>query len=197
MRNPVKRAILICVLCAFVASSQDSTAPAYNAPSYNSGGELLLPANYREWIFLSAGLGMTYTPVAGAAAENPPFQNVFVTRQAYQAFLKSGRWPDKTMFILEIRTSESNGSINKGGHYQTGIAAIEAEVKQGDKEGAQWVFYGFGQDGTVGKPFPRTERCYSCHAQNAASDNTFVQFYPTLLPIAKAKGTFKVTPETK
>jgi hypothetical protein len=154
---------------------------------------LLLPANYREWIFLSSGLGMTYTPLSSTTADNPPFQNVFVTRAAYQAYLNAGRWPDKTMFVLEIRTSESNGSINKGGHYQTGIAAIEAEVK----EGGQWVFYGFGREGKTAKPLPRSERCYSCHAENGASDNTFVQFYPTLLPVAKAKGTFKATPETK
>jgi hypothetical protein len=187
----VKRTLLISILTlsiAIAASSQDSQAPTYTAT-----GELRLPADYREWVFLSAGLGMTYSPLTGATADNPPFQNVFVTRPAYQAYIKTGRWPAKTMFILEIRTSESNGSINKGGHYQTNIAAIEAEVKEGD----QWVFYGFGKDGTTGKPFPRTERCYSCHAENAASDNTFVQFYPTLLPIAKAKGTFKATPETK
>jgi hypothetical protein len=191
MGIPVRRTILLCTFAVFFAASASSQDSA--GPSWNSSGELLLPANYREWIFLSSGLGMTYTPLAGASAENPPFQNVFVLRSAYQAYLNSGRWPDKTMFVLEIRASESNGSINKGGHYQTNIAAVEAEVK----EGGQWVFYAFGRDGTKGKPFPRTERCYSCHAQNGASDNTFVQFYPTLLPIAKAKGTFKVTPETK
>jgi hypothetical protein len=37
--------------------------------------------------------------------------------------------------------------------------------------------------------FPTEAACYSCHAQHAAVDTTFVQFYPTLLPIAKAKGT--------
>jgi len=31
--------------------------------------------------------------------------------------------------------------------------------------------------------------CYSCHAQQAALDTTFVQFYPTLLPIAQNKAT--------
>ena len=31
--------------------------------------------------------------------------------------------------------------------------------------------------------------CYSCHPANGAVDNTFVQFYPTLLAIAKEKGT--------
>jgi hypothetical protein len=37
--------------------------------------------------------------------------------------------------------------------------------------------------------FPTTAECYKCHASHAAVDTTFVQFYPTLLPIAKSKGT--------
>ena len=36
---------------------------------------------------------------------------------------------------------------------------------------------------------PQTADCYSCHAAHGAVDTTFVQFYPTLLPIAKSKGT--------
>jgi hypothetical protein len=35
----------------------------------------------------------------------------------------------------------------------------------------------------------RSADCYSCHAKHAAVDTTFVQFYPTLLPIAKTKQT--------
>ena len=31
--------------------------------------------------------------------------------------------------------------------------------------------------------------CYSCHTEHGAVDTTFVQFYPTLLPIAEHKGT--------
>ena len=36
---------------------------------------------------------------------------------------------------------------------------------------------------------PTSTDCYSCHAAHAAVDTTFVQFYPTLLPIATSKGT--------
>jgi len=36
---------------------------------------------------------------------------------------------------------------------------------------------------------PLKKDCYSCHREHAAVDTTFVQFYPTLLPIAKHKGT--------
>jgi len=36
---------------------------------------------------------------------------------------------------------------------------------------------------------PQKATCYSCHAEHAAVDTTFVQFYPTLLPIAQKRGT--------
>ena len=170
-----------------VAVCQTLSAQDSDVPRYTSGGSLILPANYREWVFVSAGLGMTYGPAASAnTPEHPSFENVFVNRAAYQAFAKTGTWPDKTMFILEIRSSESKGSINKGGHFQSEIAAIESEVKEGGK----WAFYAFGKTANEGKLLARTENCYACHARNAAVDNTFVQFYPTLRPIAKEKGTF-------
>ena len=38
-------------------------------------------------------------------------------------------------------------------------------------------------------PASQPASCYTCHEQQAAVDTTFVQFYPTLLPIAKSKGT--------
>ena len=38
------------------------------------------PTDYREWVFLSSGLGMTYGPAGPAdASGNPRFDNVFVT----------------------------------------------------------------------------------------------------------------------
>jgi hypothetical protein len=39
---------------------------------------------------------------------------------------------------------------------------------------------------------PTTAGCYSCHSEHGAVNTTFVQFYPTLLPIAKLKGTLSV-----
>jgi hypothetical protein len=101
-----------------VALLMAGDSPHAGAPQYNTKGELQFPADYREWVFLSSGLGMSYgsgTP----NAEDPPFDNVFVLPSAYKAFLETGRWPDQTVFILEVRASTSNGSINKAGHFQS------------------------------------------------------------------------------
>ena len=102
---------------------------AGDGPRYTNGTSLVRPSDYREWIFVTSGLGMTYGPAA-APESSPRFDNVFVNPSSYRSFMQSGKWPDKTIFILEVRSSASEGSINKGGHFQTGTVAIEAAVKR-------------------------------------------------------------------
>ena len=57
------------------------------------------------------------------------FTNVFVPQWAYAEFVKSGKWPDKTIFVVEERGSETKGSINKAGHFQSDLMGMGVEVK--------------------------------------------------------------------
>jgi hypothetical protein len=161
-------------------------------PRYAADGQWNLPSDYREWVFLSSGLGMTYEPPSAQSGQrSPAFTNVFVNPSAYRSFLATGTWPDKTMLLLEVRTSSSKGTINQAGSYQSDVLAIEGEVKDVTKfPGNGWAFFAFGKSST-GKLLARTQDCYSCHIEHGAVDNTFVQFYPVLLGIAKQKGTLK------
>ena len=177
--------IAVSLLCLTVTTARSQSPD----PRFTSDGQLIRPENYREWIFLSSGLGMTYGTVNPSAEQR--FDNVFVTPQAYRAFLETGRWPDKTMFVLEVRGSSTHGSINKGGHYQEGVVALEVHVKDEGRFPKKWAFYDLGTSAPSAKPFPPASTCQSCHEQHGAVDETFVQFYPTLIPVAKAKGTFK------
>jgi len=95
---------------------------------------------------------MTYGPAA--VEGDPRFDNVFVNRSAYKSFLASGRWPDKTIFVLEIRKSQSEGSINKGGHFQTSTAAVEVHVKDEKRFKGSWAFFGFGEGKETAKQIP-------------------------------------------
>src|SRR5215831_12739074 len=98
---------------------------AANRPAYTSDGKLILPANYRDWVFLTSGFGMNY---ANGTGRNPMFTNVFVSPEAYQGFRATGKWPDKSMFIVEIYSPASHGSINKGGQYQDTYHGLDVEV---------------------------------------------------------------------
>ena len=180
--------LALSMLCTILPAQQAGP----DDPRYTSDGQLMRPEKYREWIYLSSGLGMTYglvETVTNAVALR--FDNVFVTPQAYKAFLQTGVWPDKTMMALAVRNSTSKGSINKGGHYQEGFSALEIHVKDQKRFPNKWAFFGFGESTPTAKAFPADSNCQTCHAKNGAVDETFVQFYPTLIPVAKAKGTFK------
>jgi hypothetical protein len=179
------------LLCS-IALSESTERPVRN-PVYTEDGRLVLPEDYREWVYLSSGFDMAYSPMAMG---HHMFDNVFVEPGAYKAFLATGTWPDKTMLVLEVRGAMDKGSINKSGNYQsTEVMGREVHVK--DSAHLQgWAFFGF-DTGTTAKMTPRTAACYSCHADHAAVDNTFVQFYPTLLPIAAAKGTLSAAYKTE
>jgi len=160
------------------------------APHYDAQGRLLPPGDYRSWVFLSAGLDMSYTDDPAMAGMHM-FDNVFAPRAAYESFKRTGVWPDKTVLILEDRTAQSKGSINRRGQFQTGeTMGVEAHVKDTARFKGGWGFFPLGATGArPGTLLPYEAPCYSCHQAHAAADTTFVQFYPTLLPVATRLGT--------
>jgi Cytochrome P460 len=169
-----------------------SPPPAGNAPAYTPEGRLLMPANYREWVFLSSGVDMSYNPKTMAMGHSV-FDNVFVNPEAYASFKETGTWPDKTVLVLESRMGMDKGSINQRGHFQgTEIMGFEVHVKDESRFSGKWAFFDFDNN-VSGTLFPKEANCYSCHAEHAAVDTTFVQFYPTLLPIAKQKHTLSAS----
>ena len=167
-------------------------APDDNAakPQYDQKGNLVRPADYRDWQFLSAGYGMNYNATAG----HEMFTNVFVPRWAYQEFISSGKWPDKTMFVIDEREAQSKGSINKTGHFQTELMGLAVEVKDSSRP-EKWSYYAYSADGKTGEAMPKGNACFACHDAHAAVEHTFVQFYPTLKPVAKSFGVYNESRE--
>lgn len=147
--------------------------------------KVAVPADYREWIYMTSGIDMTYATAKSPHAGPSVFDNVFVNPDAWRTFKQTGTWPDGTTFVLENRMAQQNVSINRGGQTQD-QAIYGVELHQ--KRAGQWTFYTLANDGAehlISKP----AGCYTCHEAHAAVDTTFVQFYPTALPIAKTKNT--------
>ena len=177
----------VMVLLSSAAFRGNTTLPG-NGPKYTSDGQLKVPEDYRDWTYLTTGFDMSYNP-AMQAGDHHMFDNVFVNPEAYKVFVETGTWPDKTVLALEVRGAEGKGSINQKGNYQgVGVMALEVHVKDESRFPGKWAFFGFDGSKTA-KMIPTSADCDSCHAEHAAVDTTFVQFYPTLLPIAKGKGT--------
>jgi hypothetical protein len=177
-----------------VACAQHRATPAPARSIYEKDGSLAVPTNYRGWIFLSSGIDMVYGPLGSQGMGHSMFDNVFVKPEAYRSFLAHGVWPDKTLLVLEIRAAATNPSINNGGHSQgPEVMGLEIHVKDSARFAGNWAFFDVSSPGNLtqakAKLIPQPAACYTCHAEHAAADTTFVQFYPTLLPVAKEKGT--------
>lgn len=174
------------LFCGFALSTAPRAQPVTaNTPAYTPDGRLQFPAAYRKWVYLSSGLDMSYLP--SPLRRLSTFGNVFVNPQAYDAFIESGTWPDNTVLVLEVRRAEQEASINRNGRSQGDVVRTEVHLKDNARFGG-WAFFAFA-DQTPAAMIPRTANCYSCHEEHAAVDTTFVQFYPTLLSIARSKNT--------
>jgi hypothetical protein len=186
----------VCLFAAALAvplafhSPQRALAASSTAPAYTPSGDMLPPTDYRQWTYLTSGIDMSYSPKSGEMQDHSMFDNVFVNPEAYRSFLETGTWPDKTVMVLEVREARTKGSINKQGHSQgVGVMDLEVHVKDAARFPGKWAFFSFDSPEKKGTLIPQAAPCYSCHQAHAAVDTTFVQFYPTLLPVAQQKGT--------
>ena len=173
----------------FALSAQ---APASDGPRYVANtNNLIRPENYREWVFLGSSLGLNY-PAPGAARGPDQFNNVFVNASSYRAFMQTGKWPDKTIWVLEFRGVGKESVANRLGQFQTGLLGFEANVKD-SRFPDGWGYFKFdtGESSTAPLSGNTVQRCVDCHSAHTAVERTFVQFYPTLFEVAKKMGTVK------
>jgi Cytochrome P460 len=172
------------------SNSEACNTPAAAAPEYAADGQLKLPEHYREWIYLTSNFYVSSDPAKIQMGQHQGFMNVFVNPEAYQAFLDTGIWADKTMLVAEMRAGEDMESTNQDpkGTDQNSVKGLFVHVKDEAHFPGRWAFFSFKGDKTA-KVLPVTAACYSCHSARGGLDTTFVQFYPTLLPIAKGKNT--------
>jgi cytochrome P460 len=185
---PVLGFVILALLLSFRSGTRASAASAGDA-QFTADNKLVRPADYRRWTYVSSGFGMSYTQKSD---DMQMFTNVFVQPAAYDSYLANGKWPDKTMFVLEIYGSTSQGSINKHGSYQKDLVGLDVEVKDQTRFPDKWAYFNFEGDEKAAAAIPPGQNaCWKCHEQNAAVEHSFVQFYPDLLKVAKAKKTIK------
>ncbi|GAC1405840.1 MAG: hypothetical protein NVSMB69_05070 [Novosphingobium sp.] len=184
-----KAGLLVAAAAALAGAGVEAPARTAAAVAYTADGRAMLPGYYRDWVFLTSGLDMTYADPA-AASQAHMFDNVFVDPAALASFRRTGRWPEGTVLVKEAREGLTKGSINKAGQFQSeAVANVELHVKDSRRFGG-WAFFKI-VDGKPGAMIPKTATCYSCHDEHGAIDSTFVQFYPTLAGVARARGTMK------
>jgi len=175
-------------LCAASFLVSNPAAPA-DLPQFTSGDELVRPQDYREWVYVSSGFRLTSN---AWPAEGATFTNVFVNPSAYKQFLATGNWPDKTVLVEEKRSSSNKGSLNKAAQFQTDLVGISVKVKDTARFPDKWAYFSFDSSAQTAHANPKAA-CWECHHDQGGVDSTYVQFYPTLRPVAEKFGTLHET----
>ena len=162
-----------------------------SAAVFNSDGKMQLPTGYRRWVFVGAPL--TPNGLNNGMANFPEYHNVYVEAQNVDAYLKTGSFPEGTVFVKELTRlvdptfpdgsrTEPSGRGFFNGAYNCMDVTVKDSKRFAKTNG--WGFFTFGHhpepcDKTAEEK-PVTE-CAGCHIANVAkTDMTWIQFYPQL-----------------
>jgi len=172
-----------------VTLSQPTAAIAEDLPALTFGryvgrdGEIRLPPDVRaQWTHLGSWL------VADVNAPGHGFHDVYAQPQAVRHYRRTGRFPDGTVLVKEIRAVES-GEMTTGRAVWAGPAKVWFVMVKDDRrrftgnrhwaEGWGWALFNAEQPRiNVSKGFK--ESCSACHMPAKSSDWLFVTGYPSL-----------------
>lgn len=148
--------------------------------SAQAAGELLLPPEVERWVAVGSSLGLGYS-AGERAMGGETFHTVLLEPGAYASYRRSGQFPDGTMLALIIRAPAARVAPARSGRVAGDLLALELAVKDTARFAGGWGYFDFGRGrpGATARPFP-AESCARCHAEHAARDNVFLQFYPVL-----------------
>jgi hypothetical protein len=157
-----------------------------NAPQYDATGALIRPTNFETWVFVGSSTGLTYEP--GISKGVGQFHDVYIRPESYREYVGTGKFPEKTMFVLALYPPEDKVSPARGGYFEGDLVGMAASVKDHQRFRDGWAYFNFSEGGRLKDTATAgpTSACFSCHKQHATDDNVFVQFYPILRPIAQA-----------
>lgn len=187
--------VAICAIATIVfAEGQDTnTAPAGGRylPEYTKEGDLILPKNWRSWVYV--GSPLTPDGLNNGKAGFPEYHNVYIEPGSYEIYKKTGEFPDGTIMFKELqrilgpqqfpdgsRTEPSGRGYFPGAF--NGADVTVKDTKRYAQTGSSWGYYNFNHSepkAPTAKLKPISE-CGYCHQATAKKDEVWTQFYRLL-----------------
>ncbi len=158
---------------------------------FTPDGKMKLPSGYREWVFIGAPL--TPNALNKGKASFPEFHNVYVEKSNFDAYQKTGKFPEGTVLVKElvlvVKPTFPDGSREEPsgrGYFEGEFNGMDVSVKDSKRFAGTngWGYFTFGHHALpyeqTAAESPKSE-CAWCHIANVAkTDMTWVQFYPVL-----------------
>jgi hypothetical protein len=168
----------------------DAPAKACYPPQYTAAGELLLPKNFYEWIYV--GSPLTPNALNDGHANFPEFHNVYMEPCSYEQYQKTNVFPEGTIFFKELQLTlgpaenpdGSQAEPSGRGFFPGKLNGADVTVKDSKRYASTggWGYYNFNHHepkAPTATLKPKTE-CAYCHQASAKKDEVWTQFYPRL-----------------
>ena len=165
--------------------AEESRPPTEVMSQYDKTGALRPPEDYRRWVMIGASLGLSYSE---GPATTTCSRHVDGTDRV-SSFVETGPSGKARCSRSCSRDPATRCCPARRGQFANEVHGVEMAVKDSSHvpEGSAYDGFG-GMGGAIRTPAaaePKTS-CFSCHAEHAARDHVFLQFYPLLTTEAAA-----------
>jgi len=177
------------VLAQWLSNSSAQTTRR-QLPEYTADGDLVLPKNWREWVYV--GSPLTPNALNGGMAGFPEYHNVYIEPGSYEIYKRTNEFPEGTIFFKELQLTlpgqsddgsrtEPSGRGYFPGPFNGADVTVKDTKRHADTGG--WGYYNFNHHepkAPTAKVRARAE-CAFCHIElGAKKDEVWTQFYPLL-----------------
>jgi hypothetical protein len=179
-------AIVAVVQSSTTGNAQNKTC---HPPKYTDTGDLILPEDWHDWIFV--GSPLTPNALNNGKAMFPEFHNVYIEPCSYETYKKTNSFPDGTIFFKELQLTlpkqnpdgsrtEPSGRGFFPGPYNGADVTVKDSKKYANSGG--WGYYNFNhhEPKAPTAKVKAKEECAYCHIASAKKDEVWTQFYPLL-----------------
>jgi Cytochrome P460 len=181
------------------SSAQTQTRPRY-LPEYTASGDLVLPKNFNEWVYVGSPL----TPIAlnggkacpepasassGPCTGFPEYHNVYIEPGSYEIYKQTKQFPEGTILFKELQLTlpaqnpdgsrtEPSGRGFFGGKFNGADVTVK-DTKRFAASGG-WGYFNFNHHEPKAPTAKVTDCGHACHLGGAKKDEVWTQFYPLL-----------------
>jgi hypothetical protein len=185
-----------------VVAKPVAAAPEQSSVVFNADGTVQVPTGFRKWVFVGAPLtpeglndGKYNCDQPGGCTRSnfPEYHHVYIEQKNVDAYLKTGDFPEGTVIVKELTRvlnptfpDSSRKEPSGRGYFNGAYNGIDMSIKDSKRFAKTngWGFFTFGHHPL---PYDKTSaerpvtECAGCHIANvAATDMTWIQFYPLL-----------------
>jgi hypothetical protein len=170
------------------SNAQTQARPRY-LPEYDASGDLLLPKNFHEWVYV--GSPLTPNALNGGEAGFPEYHNVYIEPGSYEIFKQTHEFPEGTILFKELQLTlpgqnpdGSRTELSGRGYFPGALNGADVTVKDSRRyaDSGGWGFYNFNhhEPKAASAKVKSANDCAYCHIASAKKDRVWTQFYPLL-----------------